>query len=115
MIDGLHQATYLAYDEPSVALACLDMAVKTHQLEIPLDQFAERSWRKALYSKAEWSVIKTIQVRLFPAFLFLRAQKSPILNTQIPDLSPKLKNVIQNEIMRVYEEDEVNYKAELKT
>ena len=62
MIDGLHQATYLAYDEPSVALACLDMAVKTHQLEIPLDQFAEKSWRKALYSKAEWPVIKTIQV-----------------------------------------------------
>ena len=62
MIDGLAQSTYLKYDDPSVALACLDMAVKTHNLEIPLDQFAEKSWRKALYSKAEWSTIKSIQV-----------------------------------------------------
>ena len=76
MLDGLHQPIYLAHDDPSVALACLDMAAKAHNLEIPLDQFAERSWRKALFSKAEWPVIKSIQ----------------------------------NEIMRVYEQDEVAYK-----
>jgi len=75
MMDGLHRPTYLRYDDPSVALACLDMSVKVHNLVIPLDDFGQKSWRKAIYSNADWPTIKEIQ----------------------------------DEIMKVYEVDELNY------
>lgn len=68
MLDGLHQPIYLTHDAPSVALACLDMAAKAHNLEIPLDQFGERSWRKALYRQAEWPVIKHIQSEIMRVY-----------------------------------------------
>ena len=79
MMDGLHRPTYLRYDDPSVALACLDMSVKVHNLVIPLDDFGQKSWRKAIYSSADWPTIKEIQ----------------------------------DEIMKVYEVDELNYKKPL--
>ena len=68
MLDGLQRPIFLQYDDPSVALACLDMSVKIHNLQIPLDDFCRKSWRKALYSDASWGVIKNIQENIMKVY-----------------------------------------------
>ena len=50
-------------------------------MEIPLDDFSRRSWRKAIYKKADWNTIRNIQ----------------------------------DDIMKVYERDEVDFRGVFKT
>jgi len=68
MIDGLHRPIFLHHNDPSIAVACLDMSVKIHNLEIPLDDFCRKSWRKALYGDANWSNIKIIQENIMKIY-----------------------------------------------
>lgn len=57
-MDGLHSNCFLAFDDEAVALACTDLALKLHGAQVPLDSHSKKSWRKAICSNTEWSLIK---------------------------------------------------------
>ena len=45
-------------DDEAVALACTDLALKLHGAQVPLDSHSKKSWRKAICSNTDWSLIK---------------------------------------------------------
>lgn len=67
-LDGLHRNTYLTHEDPAVALACLDLAMKIHGTNVPLDGHSKRSWRKAICANLDWTIIKSIQEELVKVY-----------------------------------------------
>jgi len=63
-MDGLHTNTFLKFEHSAIAIACLDLALKVHGAHVPLDSNSKRSWRKAMCSNIDFSVIKSIQEQL---------------------------------------------------
>ena len=57
-MDGLHSSCFLSFDDEAVALACTDLALKLHGAQVPLDSHSKKSWRKAICSNTDWSLIK---------------------------------------------------------
>ena len=78
-MDSLHRPEIIHFEQKAVAIACIDLALKVHGAQIPLgcyflrgkfvqflilDDFCEKSWRKAICPDIEYSTVKKIQETL---------------------------------------------------